>query len=93
MNGNQRITIGLLIGSAIVLSILVIGTMTEPAEARTMGRQGTYIMVGGHVGEEKEVVYVVNVPARRMNAEGSIDVLSMYSPSGFVSRISSNTGI
>lgn len=62
MKNTQNITIGLLAVSAIVLGAMLIGTLTEPAEAATSARQGNYLIASVRASNSRELVYVINIP-------------------------------
>lgn len=68
MKDTQSITIGLLLITAAILTVLVIGTFNDrPAHAGHGGvRQGNYIMAAGKLSTTREVLYLINIPAMRM---------------------------
>jgi len=69
MNTRQNITIGLLLLTAIILGAMVVSTYTaSPAYAASSIKQGDYIMVTGAASDKIDLLYVVDIAARRLNA-------------------------
>jgi hypothetical protein len=62
MKDTQTITIVLLAVTAIVLGALVIGTMPETAKAADSARQGNYLITSVRASNNRELVYVINIP-------------------------------
>lgn len=72
MPDNQNLTIGVLSITAVVLLVGVFLTVAGgPNEALAIGqtaRGGDYIVVTGQFTQNSELVYVLDAPARRLNA-------------------------
>jgi hypothetical protein len=68
MKDTRNITIIVLSVTALVLLAMLVGNLmqTSPAYADGAVRSGDYIMVNGSIGQGSDLIYVVNVPARRM---------------------------
>ena len=71
MKDTQNVTIAILLVMAAVLAVMLIGVYrgtTQQAYGDTSIKQGDYIMVTGGISEMADMLYVVDVAARRMNA-------------------------
>jgi len=69
MKDPQNITIALLAASAAILAALLVFTLdSRPAMADASVRAGDYVVVTGAFGGTKDLVYVIDVPAMRMNS-------------------------
>ncbi|HOF18752.1 MAG TPA: hypothetical protein PK082_07565 [Phycisphaerae bacterium] len=64
----QNLTIVLLLATAAVLAAMLLATYTQDAQAGTSaGKQGDYIMVNGMWSGSTDLVYIVDIAARKLN--------------------------
>ncbi|HAU36289.1 MAG TPA: hypothetical protein DCX07_01045 [Phycisphaerales bacterium] len=65
----QNLTIVLLLATAVVLAAMLLATFTtRDAQAGTSaGKQGDYIMVNGMWSGSTDLVYIVDIAARKLN--------------------------
>ncbi len=69
MNNSQNVTIALLCVSAAVLGTITVLTWTDRAEATGVAAAaGEYIMFTGEVSASIDMLYVVDLTQRKMNA-------------------------
>ena len=68
MKDTQNITIVLLLVTAAILSAVLLSVYTtKPAYGDASVRQGDYIMVAGSLRTSKDLVYILDIAARRLN--------------------------
>lgn len=68
MKDTQNITILLLIVTGLILGAMVIGTYKTPtAYAESTARMGDYVLATGAFLRGADRLYVINVPANRLN--------------------------
>lgn len=71
MNNTQNVTIVLLLISAAILSALLAGIYVNthrPANAEVTVKQGRWIVAVGKWSSSMDLVYVVDITTRRLNA-------------------------
>jgi len=69
MRDSRNITIGLLVVTAGILAALLVLSQS-PQSARATGvsvKQGDYILLTGRFGQSTDLIYVVDIAARRLN--------------------------
>jgi len=67
---NENVTIVLLAATAVVLTCLLLATYmqtNEPAWAEAATRGGNYIVTTGEWNENLDLIYVINIAARKLN--------------------------
>jgi len=76
MNKTQDITIVLLLVCAAVLGTLLVGAYSSTGDrafAAGTTRAGNYLMCTGFLSETMDLLYVIDVGARRLNVYGADD--------------------
>ena len=69
MNSNRNTTLVLLLITALILGALVVATYTPAtALAESPDRRGNYIMIPGQWSSSTDLIYVINIATRKMNA-------------------------
>jgi hypothetical protein len=69
MNDNKNLTIGILsiTGVILLVAVIILTSMPQPAQAIGMiDRGGDYIIVTGQFTENSEVIYITDAAAKRM---------------------------
>ena len=68
MRNTQTLTIVLLLTTAVILGALLVGTYTtRRAYADSSAKGGRYVMVCGKIANNRDCLYLINVPAQQLN--------------------------
>ncbi len=70
MNDTGNVTIGLLIVTAVILTLMLVGTYfqtSQPVLAEGPARSGNYIMASGRWNVSVDIIWVINIAARQLN--------------------------
>jgi len=70
MKDTQNIAIVLLVISAVILTVMLLGVLrqtSQPALAAASVKQGDYVMVTGQIAGRYDALYVVDIVQRRLN--------------------------
>ena len=72
---NKSLALGTLSVTAVILAValLLVGNLAQPSVALASGQNvagGDYVMMGGQFQNSLELVYIMDLAARRMNVYG-----------------------